>query len=440
MVINCAIDGPSGAGKSTIAKGVAKRLGLVYVDTGALYRTVGLYALRCGADTTSADEVMPLLDGMSVELKYVNGEQRVLLNGEDVSDVIRTNEISMAASNVSAIPAVREFLLGLQRNIAASTSIVMDGRDIGTVILPQANVKIFMTASAEERAKRRYKELVERGQSISYEEVLNDINKRDYNDSHRDIAPLKKADDAYELDTTGMTIDEVVGKVCLIIEQKTSAGDMSAEQIEPAPKRRSLSKLHLFIYGVVRLGVRAYLRLICRLRYEGTENIPSSGSYIVASNHISWSDPVYVNAAVKNVSSYIAKESIFKHPLSFLLKVLHVFPIKRDQTDRDALSTAVRYLDKGYNLTIFPEGTRSKDGKLGKGKSGVAFISHAAKADILPAGITVKKEKGKRKSVTVRYGKIIPYTSLGITGMSASQLRHARDMVMSKIGELIDIE
>ena len=194
MVINCAIDGPSGAGKSTIAKGVAKRLGLVYVDTGALYRTVGLYALRCGADTTSADEVMPLLDGMSVELKYVNGEQRVLLNGEDVSDVIRTNEISMAASNVSAIPAVREFLLGLQRNIAASTSIVMDGRDIGTVILPQANVKIFMTASAEERAKRRHKELVERGQSISYEEVLNDINKRDYNDSHRDIAPLKKAD------------------------------------------------------------------------------------------------------------------------------------------------------------------------------------------------------------------------------------------------------
>ena len=196
MVINCAIDGPSGAGKSTIAKGVAKRLGLVYVDTGALYLTVGLYALRCGADTTSADEVMPLLDGMSVELKYVNGEQRVLLNGEDVSDVIRTNEISMAASNVSAIPAVREFLLGLQRNIAASTSIVMDGRDIGTVILPQANVKIFMTASAEERAKRRHKELVERGQSISYEEVLNDINKRDYNDSHRDIAPLKKADDA----------------------------------------------------------------------------------------------------------------------------------------------------------------------------------------------------------------------------------------------------
>lgn len=174
MVINCAIDGPSGAGKSTIAKGVAKRLGLVYVDTGALYRTVGLYALRCGADTTSADEVMPLLDGMSVELKYVNGEQRVLLNGEDVSDVIRTNEISMAASNVSAIPAVREFLLGLQRNIAASTSIVMDGRDIGTVILPQANVKIFMTASAEERAKRRHKELVERGQSISYEEVLNE--------------------------------------------------------------------------------------------------------------------------------------------------------------------------------------------------------------------------------------------------------------------------
>ena len=190
----------------------------------------------------------------------------------------------------------------------------------------------------------------------------------------------------------------------------------------------------------MRLGVRAFLRIIYSLKYEGQENIPESGSYIVASNHLTWADPVFVNAGIKNISAYMAKESIFKHPAAVLLKPLHAFPIKRDQSDREALSTAIRYLDNGYNLTIFPEGTRSKDGRLGKGKSGVAFISHFAKADVLPVGITIKKRPHRRTSVTVRYGKIIPYTELAVGHMSASELRRARDRVMGSIGELIDYE
>ena len=160
MGLKCALDGPSGAGKSTIAKKIAQKLGFVYVDTGALYRSIGLYAVRNGAKTDSEEEILPLLKDISVELKYVDDVQRVFLNGEDVSDMIRTPEISMAASNVSAIPAVREFLLGLQRDIAEKNDIIMDGRDIGTVILPNAEVKVFLTATPEERARRRYDELV----------------------------------------------------------------------------------------------------------------------------------------------------------------------------------------------------------------------------------------------------------------------------------------
>lgn len=200
MAINIAIDGPAGAGKSSTAKLVAKKLGYIYVDTGALYRTVGLYSIRKGIDTKNAEKVVATLSDIKVEIKFVDGSQHVFLNGEDVSEAIRTPEASMGASNVSAIPKVREFLFDLQRSIAAENNCIMDGRDIGTVVLPNADVKIFLTASAEERAKRRYKEMLEKGEKIDYNEILEDINKRDYQDSHREIAPLKQAEDAIFVD------------------------------------------------------------------------------------------------------------------------------------------------------------------------------------------------------------------------------------------------
>ncbi len=202
-----AIDGPSGAGKSTIAKAVAKRLGFIYVDTGALYRAVGLYMLDHGVDTESEQQVIPMLSGVEVSLRFVDGEQRVFLNGQDVSRRIRENEVSMAASNVSRIPEVRTFLFDLQKEIARENNIIMDGRDIGTVVLPGADVKVFLTASPEERAQRRYKELLERGQQVSYDTLLQEIKQRDYNDSHREIAPLKQAKDALLVDTTGNELE-----------------------------------------------------------------------------------------------------------------------------------------------------------------------------------------------------------------------------------------
>lgn len=217
--IKVAIDGPSGAGKSTIAKAASAKLGFVYVDTGALYRTVALNSIRKGADSKDIPAVIASLEGLSVKLGFENGSQHVYLNDEDVSDKIRTPEISMAASAVSAIPEVRKFLFGLQRNIADENNCIMDGRDIGTVVLPDAKIKIFLTASAEKRAERRCKELLEKGIDTSFEEVLADVKERDYNDSHREIAPLKATDESIIVDTTDIGLEESINKVIKVIEE-----------------------------------------------------------------------------------------------------------------------------------------------------------------------------------------------------------------------------
>ena len=216
-MIQIAIDGPSGAGKSTVAKALAKTLGIVYVDTGALYRTIGYAAVSRGISTKDAVAMEALLPEIQIDVKYENGTQCVYLNGENLGDRIRRPEISMAASDVSAIPCVRAFLLETQRDIARRNSVVMDGRDIGTVILPDADVKIFMVASPEARALRRTKELEEKGMPASYEDVLREMKERDAQDSGRAIAPAIPAPDAIHLDNSGMSVEESVQAVIDLI-------------------------------------------------------------------------------------------------------------------------------------------------------------------------------------------------------------------------------
>lgn len=205
-----ALDGPSGAGKSTVAKAVAQKLKITYLDTGALYRALGLTCLNNGVDVKDANAVEQCLRDVKVGLDYENGMQRVTVDGEDVTEKIRTPEVSMAASAVSSIPYVREKLLGIQRDIAKCSSVILDGRDIGTVVLPSAEFKFFLTASAEVRAKRRFDELTAKGQMVVYEDVLNDVITRDRNDSTRAVAPLKQADDAVKIDSDNMTAEQVV--------------------------------------------------------------------------------------------------------------------------------------------------------------------------------------------------------------------------------------
>ena len=219
-MINIAIDGPSGAGKSSAAKLAAAKLGYVYVDTGALYRAIGVAALRREIDTLDKDRVLAMLPELDISLTFIDGEQHVILNGEDVSRAIRLPEASMAASNVSAMPGVRAYLLDLQHKLAAENNCLMDGRDIGTVILPNAQLKIFLTASAEIRARRRYDELIARGTPVDYDALLQEIIQRDYNDSHREAAPLKPAEDSVTLDTTTLTKDESIALVVETAKEK----------------------------------------------------------------------------------------------------------------------------------------------------------------------------------------------------------------------------
>ena len=216
--INIAIDGPGGAGKSSISKAIAKELGFIHVDTGAMYRAIGLYAIR--NNCIAPEQIAGQIEKIEIELKFIGGVQRVLLCGDDVTDYIRSPEVSMAASKVSAVPEVRKHLLDLQKKIASENNIIMDGRDIGTVVLPHADLKIFLTASAEERASRRYLELREKPDCPSYEEILKDMKQRDYQDMHREIAPLCQAEDAVLVDSSDMGFHEVVAHITDLIKEK----------------------------------------------------------------------------------------------------------------------------------------------------------------------------------------------------------------------------
>ncbi len=219
-MVSVAIDGPAGAGKSTLARRLAAELGYIYVDTGAMFRTIGLYALRAGKDPKDNEAVNALLPEISLKFAFIEGEQHIYLNGEDVSTAIRTEEVGMAASAVGANPEVRAFLLGMQRDMAKTQDVLMDGRDIGTVVLPDATVKIFLTASPEARATRRWKEYQQKGVEVSYEEVLDDVRQRDYQDTHRAAAPLRQADDAQLLDTSEMNFEQSLEAMKKMIVEK----------------------------------------------------------------------------------------------------------------------------------------------------------------------------------------------------------------------------
>ena len=220
MSFNIAIDGPAGAGKSTIAKRVAAKLSFIYVDTGAMYRAMALFLHRNGVSAEDTETIAKECTNADISIRYRDNEQVVLLNGENVNPYLRTEEVSRMASKSSAVPEVRAHLLALQRNLAASYNVVMDGRDIGTVILPDAQVKIFLTASPETRAKRRYEELIQKGQEADYQEVLAEIINRDERDMNRETAPLRQAEDAVLVDSSDLTLDEVEDTICRIVQER----------------------------------------------------------------------------------------------------------------------------------------------------------------------------------------------------------------------------
>lgn len=417
-MIRIAIDGPGGAGKSSTAKAVAKALEIIYVDTGALYRTIALYMLNHGIDPKDSAEVVPALDKFTLELKFIDGKQVILLDGCDVGDTIRAPEISMAASTVSAIPEVREYLLNTQRGIASTNSVIMDGRDIGTVILPDAEVKIFLTASPESRAKRRYDELIARGQSVKYDDVYNEMVERDKNDSTRKIAPCVPAKDSILLDNSGMTMDQTVEKIVSIVKKKSKV------------KKSFYMKAHAVLAGPI--------RFFQRIKPIGLENIPNDGKgYVLCSNHIAAKDVIMIGAVCSRQIHFIAKKELFKIPLlSSLIKALGAIKLDRGGGDVAAIKTAVNYAASGNIVAIFPQGHRypAVNPATTTPKSGAGMIAYRSGCDVIPVCIKVKNNKyAFLRKIEIIFGRPIKNSELGFENGGTDEYRQASERIFSEI-------
>ena len=418
-MIRIAIDGPGGAGKSTVAKAIAHDLGIIYVDTGALYRTIGLYMTRNGIDPLDTEAVVSHLNDFTLELKFVDGRQIILLNGEDVGDKIRTPEISMAASNVSKIKEVRAYLLDTQRNIAANNSVIMDGRDIGTVILPNAEVKIFLTASPKARAKRRYDELIAKGQNVSYQQIFDEMVERDKNDSTRDIAPCVQAKDAILLDNSNLNFEQTVSAIKDIISKK---------------------KTNNAFYVKVRKYLSGPIRFFQRIHVTGAENVPETGSIMFCANHMAAKDPIMIAASTERQITFVGKKELFSIPfLGWLIRKLGAVPIDRGGANTSAIKTSVEVLKNGGALAIFPQGHRNpginpKDTQI---KNGAALIAYHSKASVIPVCIKTKGFKyhflGR---IDIIFGRVIPYSELGFDKGGKDEYEHATKLIFDEILKL----
>lgn len=423
-MIRIAIDGPGGAGKSSLAKAVAKRLGIIYVDTGALYRTIGVYMLQHGISPSDEERVTENLANLHLELKFLDGKQVIFLNGAEVGDEIRTPEASMAASAVSAMGSVREFLLMTQRNIAENNSVIMDGRDIGTVILPYAEVKIFLTASPEARAKRRFAELTAKGIETTYEKVYSEMVERDKNDSTRALAPCVPADDAIMLDNSELTADGTVDAVLKIVNKESKI------------RRKKFNPF----YRVCRVIINAFCRLTMRIKVTGKENIPTDGAVVLCSNHIGIRDVFLIGITYPRQLYFLSKKEWFKNPvISSVMRAWGAIPLDRGGKDVGALKNAVAVAKKGKTLAIFPQGTRKAgvNPRETTVKSGAGMIAYHSHAQILPVCIKTDKCKYKfMRKIEIIYGKPIKYSELGFDKGSVGEFKDATNKAFDVICEL----
>lgn len=415
-MIRIAIDGPGGAGKSSVAKAVAREMGIIYVDTGALYRSIGLFMLNCGINPKDSEAVVGALNSFTLELTFVDGKQTVLLNGEDVGDRIRTPEVSMAASAVSAIKEVREYLLDTQRDIAMRNSVIMDGRDIGTVILPYAEVKIFLTASPEARAKRRYLELTAKGQEVSYDEVYREMVERDTNDSTRDIAPCVPAEDAILLDNSELDLEGTAAAILKIVKKK-------------AKKRTFYQKAHKILAPII--------RFFQRVKVTGLENIPKDGPVLFCANHMAIRDPILIAAACKRQITFVAKKELFRVPvIGWLVKKLGAIPVDRGNANTGTIKASVNVLKRGGAIAIFPQGHRYPAVNPAETpiKNGAAMLTYRSRCDVIPVCIKTKNFKYsflRRKEII--FGKPIPYSAFGFTNGGSEEYKDAANRIFAEV-------
>ena len=377
-----AIDGPAGTGKGTVTKILSKKFNLVNIDTGATYRCVTLDMLNKGIKIEELDKIKELLEKIDIDLKVENGEQKVFLNGEDVTTKIRSKEVTELVSQVSSIKEVRLKMVELQRKMAEGKDVIMEGRDIGTYVFPAADVKIYLDADLEERAKRRFKQYREKGINMSYVDIVENIKKRDENDKSKEIGALKVAHDAEVIDSTRMSINQVVNEISEIIKKKKKDIKLQAKIYKPR-KENAWKK---FVRRIVKIILSTLYHIAYRVKISG--EIPKEGAYILCANHINYLDAAAIVLFNKRKVNFVAKEDLFTHGiLMWLGHLFDAIPIKRDMQDIEAMKRCLKVLKNEELLGIFPEGTRKGMEKNMKAKNGAAYMAIKSNVKVIPVGI-----------------------------------------------------
>jgi cytidylate kinase len=376
-----AIDGPAGSGKSTTARLVAERLGCRHIDTGAMYRAVALAVLRAGVDPGDEPACGALAAFSRIEFgNEPRGGQSVSLDGTDVTLEIRTPEVTRAVSPVSAHPSVRKGMVRQQRELAEEGGAVLEGRDIGTVVLPSADVKIYLVASKTVRAERRLKDLEAQGVETSLGEVEREIARRDEYDASRETSPLRRAVGSIEVDTSNLTIAAQVERIVAVA--RGTAGRLA--DLEPVPGYRRYGRFRPH-YGFVCWVIRTVLRILFGLHVRRESNVDYNENYIFACNHKSYADPPFVGSSLDREAHIIAKASLFRNAaFAWLIRSFNAIPLRRGVFDRDAMKLVLELLGKRESLLIFPEGSRVHKKELGSPKSGVGFLAVNAGTAVVP--------------------------------------------------------
>ena len=426
-----AIDGPAGSGKGTITSIIAKKMKLNSIDTGAMYRCVTLACIRNNVDISDIEKVKEVLDTINIELIKENDSQIVKLNGEDVSKEIRENPVNKMVSQVSAIKEVRDKLVELQRKMAESQDVIMEGRDITTVVFPNADVKIYLDADLEERAKRRFVQNQSKNIECTYEEVLEDMRKRDENDKNKPYGALKKADDAILVDSTNLTQNQVVKKIIKIIKDKKKVDKLEPKIYWERPE----TKWKLFVRKVTKVFLRTLYKIAFRMEITGEENktkAGENGGFIICANHVNFLDAVAVVVFSKEKIRFIGKYDLAKVGIiRWLEHLFDVIPIKRNTQDLEAMKRCLKALKNGEILGIFPEGTRKGMAKNQKVKNGAAFMAIRSGVPVVPVGISGDfKPFGK---VKIKYGEPIDMSKYKIKGQEKEGQELATKEIMDKI-------
>ncbi len=425
MRMTIAMDGPVGAGKSSVADGVAKALGILHLDTGAMYRAFAWYALQKGISLDSEEALEQLTREAMPEVAYVDGAQRTSIAGQDVTGLIRTPEVSMAASSVSRFAAVRKAMVARQQELAKQQDVLLDGRDIGTVVLPDATLKIYLTAAPEARAQRRFDELVRKGEQTTFEEVLADVIRRDEQDMNREVDPLRPAEDAQIVDTTDMNQQQVVDNILMRVAMKKGKMPKKAEKFMP-------------VYRVGLPIVSFLIRLLFPVTFHDLENAQQDAPGIMIANHNSMLDPVIVAMTNKRYHiRFMGKKELNKNPLlRWFFKQLDMIPVDRHNTDMAAIRTSMKVLGEGHVLGVFPEGTRHKEGVMQDLESGIALIALRSKATILPVYLTDKPRLFRR--IHCYCGQCIPVSHLARQGVNKQNCDQLLQQITQRYEQLVE--